>query len=133
MKKNVLILASIFLLTSPLVANAEKWGGKPLPICPNIKSYMAYEMAVAVKERCDQNEVQMRVGDLHRTFESMLSEKEVSPSECNAVCLVVSGKMSIDECIKTVLVSPFVDSMMLNGTYNKDTCEKMRARLKKAQ
>ncbi|CAK8720364.1 MAG: hypothetical protein CDV28_1534 [Candidatus Electronema aureum] len=38
---------------------------KPFPICENIKSYMAFEMATSVKSRCDNTGVAMEIKELH--------------------------------------------------------------------
>jgi hypothetical protein len=121
------------LLLSVLSFNASsaKFFEKPLPTCASIKSYLAYEISLAVKSRCDQVGVVMEVKSLHKAFDSMLSENEASPSECRAACLLIDVAEGRDmaDCVKNVHVAPFVNSMMLGGVYNKASCKGMQSDL----
>jgi len=104
---------------------------KPFPVCSSIKSYLAYEMSVSVKERCDEARVVMEIKNLHNYFNSILSSKEASPTECRVSCAILNTTdgMSMGDCVKNIKVAPFVDSMMQNGTFNTNTCRDVRNRM----
>jgi hypothetical protein len=106
---------------------------QPLPICTNIKSYQAYEMAKAVKDRCDPQGVSMIVEELQKTFLPMLTDEYASVSECNTACMLigVTNGTSMGDCVKNSLVGPFVDEMMSSGEYNRTTCEDMESRIQR--
>ncbi|MCI5226126.1 MAG: hypothetical protein D3918_05560 [Candidatus Electrothrix sp. AX2] len=95
---------------------------KPFPVCGQIKSYLAYEIAVAVKGRCDPVGVIMEVKDLHTFFNSALTSKEASPGRCRAACLLLDTTqgLSMEDCVNNHFVRPFVDTMMEEGIYNKE-------------
>lgn len=128
MRKPALFAALVlFLATSPVHADTLS---RPLPICKNIKSYLAYEISSAIKERCDSEGVSMPMKSLHKTF-TMTLDDEVSPSSCLAICLVLDTTQgtSMADCIRDSQVTPFINGMMGNATFNQDTCQQMKARL----
>lgn len=102
---------------------------KPLPICSNIKSYLAYELSISVKGKCDAYIV-INNNKLQKTFEGMLTNNEVSPGECRATCalLEASNVISMDSCIKNNIVKPFVTAFLGNGNFNDATCNEMNKR-----
>jgi hypothetical protein len=124
-------LVLILLLVFSFNANSAKLFEKPFPTCANIKSYLAYEISLAVKSRCDQVGVVMDVKSLHKAFDSMLSENEASPSECRTACLLIDVTEGRDmaDCVKNVHVDPFVNSMMSGGVYNEASCKGMQSDL----
>lgn len=105
---------------------------KPIPICTNIKSYQAYEVAVAVKNRCDSNGIKMSIKDLHKTFLPMMTDEFASVSDCNKDCFLLgtTNGISMKNCIEKNIVGNFVSSMMSSGTYNKQTCLNMKSRIR---
>lgn len=105
---------------------------KPFPICTNIKSYMAYEMATVVKQRCDPNGVVMSVKDLHKIFLPMMTDEYASVGDCNKDCFLLQATDNINmgDCVKSNLIKPFVNTAMNSGSYNKKTCIDMQSRIK---
>ncbi|EXJ11404.1 hypothetical protein [Nitrincola alkalisediminis] len=131
MKKKRLLTIVLMAFLSATAVNADSFFDKPLPICSNIQSYLAYEISLAVKSRCDNVGVSMTIKDLHQTFNSMLTSDDVSPEECNQGCLLLGATkgMSMSDCVKNVHVAPFVQGMMDSGVYSQDNCNHMRSRL----
>jgi hypothetical protein len=121
----------LFFISFVLITQASAKSSQPLPICTSIKSFQAYEMAKAVKDRCDPQGVSMSVDDLQRTFLPMLTDEFASVSGCNADCMLlgVTNGTSIEDCVKNSIVGPFVEAMMSSGEYNRATCEDMKSRI----
>jgi hypothetical protein len=105
---------------------------KPFPICSSIKSYMAYEMAVAIKKQCDPYGVAMTIKDLHKTFLPMMTDEYASVSECNTACMLLQSTngTNMGDCVQNTLTAPFVNSAINAGNYNDSTCKEMRSRIK---
>lgn len=133
MHKYRFVKISLFtiLISVSINITADSFFDKPFPICSSIKSYLAYEMSVAVKERCDEAGVVMKIKNLHNFFNSKLSSKEASPTECRVSCAILNTTegMSMGDCVENIKVAPFVDSMMQNGTFNANTCRDVRNRM----
>lgn len=104
---------------------------KPPPTCETVQSYLAYEIAVAIKGRCDPTGVKMKIPDVHRWFNKTLTEDEISPETCRTSCAKLRSTegMGLAQCVKQVHVAPFVQGMMNNGAYNATTCNDMKSRL----
>lgn len=113
-------------------AHAGSVFDKPFPICSSIKSYMAYEMAIAIKQKCDPHGVVMTVKDLHKIFLPMMTDEYASVGECNKACLLLhaTNNTNMDDCVKNNLTAPFVKAAINAGTYNSATCKEMRSKIK---
>lgn len=112
------IIKHIFIaLLLSSFANAEGLFDKPLPICTNIKSYIAYEMAVVVKQKCDPHDITMSLKDLHQAYLPMMTDEYASVRECRTACALLQATSGIEmnDCVKNDLTRSFV-----NGAINAD-------------
>jgi len=106
-----IIRLTFFILIG--TANVSLAGGifdKPFSICSSIQNLGAYKLTKAVVSKCENYGVHIDFKKAKNSFDLMVTEEQLSVSECNIKCSVLNAldNTAMSSCVEKSFVDSFV-------------------------